>query len=481
MGTKPNHSFGTRYEFKDVSYWLFKRTFPKPNGELYEGDIYHTKIKINDNRAFRKSTGKTSSQEAHDEVKLIILTCLLKIENGQNIQSRKFTTVSEEFLNDLKNDPKAITSKLKKHTMVIEKYLNEFFGIKPMDSIDEKLIIEYKKWRKNYWNNKKSLEYSYERNGQVIKSQRNYLKDKPVSPSTLKKEDVILRQVLEFGRLSGDISSNRVIKIKSETFKANRRPSFTEDEWKKVLKSSSQRCNTKLLWENRKTSSKVDKNKFVNGQTLIQRTLLHEYINFMVGSGLRTTESTNLKWSDVIDNEIVEEVNGSFRTVKSCKLYVSGKGKQRKCDPQPYVKHILDRIKKRQVQFSKQNKFKFTGKDEYVWSDNEGNRIKSFSKGFSGLLDSCDLLYDPQGDKRVVGSLRHTYGTRRKNLGEVDTFELAIQMGTSPEMILQHYVHSDDYDRSTAVTRIKKSSNKKGPLPSVPRNQLKTRTPKKIK
>jgi hypothetical protein len=42
-------------------------------------------------------------------------------------------------------------------------------------------------------------------------------------------------------------------------------------------------------------------------------------------------------------------------------------------------------------------------------------------------------------------------------MDEVDTYELAIQMGTSPEMINKHYVHSDDYDRSTAVTRAKKS------------------------
>jgi hypothetical protein len=39
----------------------------------------------------------------------------------------------------------------------------------------------------------------------------------------------------------------------------------------------------------------------------------------------------------------------------------------------------------------------------------------------------------------------------------VDSYELAIQMGTSPEMINKHYVYSDDYDRSTAVTRVKKS------------------------
>ena len=481
MGKKTYQNFGTQHEFKGVSYWLFKRSFLQDNGELYEGDIYHTKVKIEDQREFRKSTGKKSSIEAHDETKLIILKSLLKIENGQNIQSRKFKQVSDDFLTDLKNDPKSLTSKLKKHTQVIEKYLNEYFGQQPIDSINEKQIYDYKKWRKSYWKSQKSLEYTYIRNGKPIYSQRNYLKNKPVSPSTLKKEDVVLRQILEFGRLSGDITSTKIIKIKSESFKTKRSPSFTEAEWKKVLKTSSQRCSEKKLWENRKSSSKEDKNKFVHQTTLNQRILLHEYINFMVGSGLRTTESMKLKWSDVVDNEIVEEVYGRFRTVQSCKLYVSGKGKQRKCDPQPYVKDILDRIKKRQFEFAKENKFKFIGKKEYVWCNQYGDKVDSFSKGFSSLLESCDLLYDPQGDKRVIGSLRHTYGTRRKNIGEVDTFELAIQMGTSPDMILQHYVHHEDYDRSTAVIRIKKSSNKKGPLPLVHRKQLKAKTRKKIK
>jgi hypothetical protein len=32
-------------------------------------------------------------------------------------------------------------------------------------------------------------------------------------------------------------------------------------------------------------------------------------------------------------------------------------------------------------------------------------------------------------------------------------------MGTSSEMTNKHYIHSDQYDRSTAVTRVKKPEN----------------------
>jgi integrase len=273
----------------------------------------------------------------------------------------------------------------------------------------------------------------------------------------MQKEDSILRQILELGRLSGDISSNKVVKVKSESFKTNRRPSFTNAEWKEVLKASRYRSSEERLWENKKDKSK--NTDYINGATLNQRKLLHEFINFMVGSGLRTTEAMNLKWSDITYNEIVEEVNGKFQSVESCKISVSGKSKKRKCDPQPFVKEILERVKVRQFEFSRENGFKFAAKKEYVWSDQHGNKIDRFNKSFTKLLESCDLLYDDHGEKRVIGSLRHTYGTFRKNLGEVDSYELAIQMGTSPEMINKHYVHSDDYDRSTAVTRVKKSEN----------------------
>ena len=81
-------------------------------------------------------------------------------------------------------------------------------------------------------------------------------------------------------------------------------------EWKEVLKASRYRSSEERLLGNKKDKSK--KTDYINGATLNQRKLLHEFINFMVGSGSRTTEAMNLKWSDITYNEIVEEVNGKF-------------------------------------------------------------------------------------------------------------------------------------------------------------------------
>ena len=91
-----------------------------------------------------------------------------------------------------------------------------------MESINEKVIYDYKKWRRNYWKSQKDIQCTYVRNGQTITSNKNYLKDKPLSLSSMQKEDSILRQILELGRLSGDISRNKFIKVKSAAFKTNR-------------------------------------------------------------------------------------------------------------------------------------------------------------------------------------------------------------------------------------------------------------------
>ena len=55
--------------------------------------------------------------------------------------------------------------------------------------------------------------------------------------NTIQKEDIILRQTLEYARLSGNIPNSKIIKVKSESFKRTRRPNFTELKWEKVLET----------------------------------------------------------------------------------------------------------------------------------------------------------------------------------------------------------------------------------------------------
>ena len=61
---------------------------------------------------------------------------------------------------------------------------------------------------------------------------------------------------------------------------------------------------------------------------------------------------------------------------------------------------------------------------------------------FAQYLSAHNLLIDPQtNQRRVFYSLRHTYATFALLYDKVPIHTLAEQMGTSVEMIEQHYSH----------------------------------------
>ena len=85
----------------------------------------------------------------------------------------------------------------------------------------------------------------------------------------------------------------------------------------------------------------------------------------------------------------------------------------------------------------------------------DGTAIKSFRKGFDGLLGAAGFEYDDIADKHSLTSLRHSYATFRltTNRDQRATMRsLAIQMGTSERMIQEHYGHDEilDYQNELA-------------------------------
>ncbi len=71
----------------------------------------------------------------------------------------------------------------------------------------------------------------------------------------------------------------------------------------------------------------------------------------------------------------------------------------------------------------------------------DGKRVESFKKGFDALCKDAGILHDRYGDKRAPYSLRHTYATFALLYGRVSVYTLAVNMGTSVDMIEKHYGH----------------------------------------
>ena len=128
--------YGQMYEFRDVRYWIYKRR-RSPSSPL--GKCWHTRIKLKGEKDIRVSTGKETLRTAREQAQELILECLIKKKDGQAVTSRKFQLVSEEYLDDLENNPSTIKTKFNKESKIVRLFLNPFFGKMTADSINEKI------------------------------------------------------------------------------------------------------------------------------------------------------------------------------------------------------------------------------------------------------------------------------------------------------------------------------------------------------
>ena len=68
------------------------------------------------------------------------------------------------------------------------------------------------------------------------------------------------------------------------------------------------------------------------------------------------------------------------------------------------------------------------------------------------------LLYDKDGDKRSLYSLRHTFATLRLEKGDVSIYDLAMNMGCKVAQIENHYSHVLTQQRRHEITKTKRKS-----------------------
>ena len=107
-----------------------------------------------------------------------------------------------------------------------------------------------------------------------------------------------------------------------------------------------------------------------------------------------------------------------------------------------------------------------TAKNDWVWfgqqldADGKATQIGDLNKSFQQYLKAIDfegrqdgLLYDRDGDRRSLYSLRHTYATQRLEKGDVSVYDLSINMGCKVKQIETHYSHVVSKQRRQQITR----------------------------
>ena len=195
----------------------------------------------------------------------------------------------------------------------------------------------------------------------------------------------------------------------------------------------------------------VSRKRYQSGHSLrvrFERERLHQFIVFMVGTGLRVDEALSLEWEDIrsIDREKVVNRQATETTVSA------------------YGKDFLSQLERYYLQinvgksktvphtaygtgsayFAYHNLVKlYSSNPQFNCKVGEGTifKLHSFREGLNSLLDEADLKFEKLGDSRVKRdskSFRHTFIQFMLNKGMSST-AIAKMCGTSTEMIDKYY------------------------------------------
>ncbi|HEY4941875.1 MAG TPA: tyrosine-type recombinase/integrase [Rhizomicrobium sp.] len=324
----------------------------------------------------------------------------------------------------------------KLHKLMSEKYFIPYFGETRVADMPDAFVEKYWDWRINFHKEAaqekeeaaKATAEANETGKPKKKVKRKFKPNVVVVPAqkTLDMEAGLLRQLFRWGKRIGAVKREPWIKPTKVKFTkgTDRRPSFTEAEWKSVYEYLRAWVKEPMQASAGKRGGTLHR-KGPHALHRYQRELLRNYLLFMANSGLRPNEARQLQWRDVrvekegkkatLIVEIAETTKTGARTVV--------------CRDGAHV--YLDRLKAIS---------KHASDDDLIFCGWDGEPIDNFNKTFHAVLRKLGLLNDRWGKRRTVYSLRHFYCTEAL-LSGVPIHTLARNMGTSIAHIEHHYSH----------------------------------------
>lgn len=368
---------------------------------------WQARFKLPDNQWHRITTKRTNIDEAMRIATDAYDRARYRHMEGVNAVSRRFRDVAELTIKLLDAETENGKGKViyKDYKQVIRTYLIPFFGNRQIDKITHDNIVQFDSWRESEMARKPSA-------------------------STLMNHNAALNRVFDTAVIQGWMVKKNVPELKNHGKKGKRRPDFTIDEWRRVVRNMPH-------WIK----------KAPDERSRQMRELLQDYVLVLSNTGIRTgREAENIKWKHIrwhTDND------GERYLVIS----VNGKTGERDLVARHGCDVFFQRIQSRFPELAKMSfdallkakidKFVFRLPDRKTKKGKiiESTQTKNLYHTFNQFLTEYNLLEDKQGNHRTLYSLRHMYATMRLQIDNVSHFKLKEQMGTSVQMLEKHYAH----------------------------------------
>ena len=438
---------------------LFKRNLSVavPNAKTHRRANWYMRLKIGGRKGYvTRSTKLTIYEDAYEYAKSELLRLQQAAKLGHSLDEHTFEQHWRDWFERNVKNGTWTASRQYWHDKYAERYFKQYFKNKDgtsmlLNDITPSVASGYWDWRIGFWDSaegKALQKYNPKRRGAKTRGTNNARK--APATKTLLMEQSALNQIFfdafERGRLQQVFKMRAPAKNRTPT----RRAGFDAEEYTTL---------TRYLRSYRDCVG-VFADKRLNAWHKMQRQQMYYFVLFLANSGLRVGEAREMLWSDIKFDVAVEgsdSVIAEVRVSKSTK-----KGEARFVQTQPNANSLLKRWRETS-QYNKHN--------DLVWFgqvDAETREVRKFvdlNRGFQIFLkrvpynERADgLLYDRDGDKRSLYSLRHTYATLRLEKGDVSIYDLAMNMGCKVAQIENHYSHVLTQQRRHEITKIKRKT-----------------------
>jgi integrase len=360
-------------------------------------------------KQLRTSTKEESLARAKDVARDWYLGLMGKYRAGELKTGTTFRKAADYFLNEYEvitqgeRNPQYAAS----HGMRLRVHLLPFFGDKVVTDITPGTVQDYRVHRMTSRKDPKTQKPLLDADGKpkrdpvtnrIMKDPKTGESKRP-SRTTLHHEIITLRHVLKTANRHGWLPFLPDISAPYKTSgKISHRAWFSPEEYKQLYEATRERAKNPLKERWRKACED-----------------LHDYVLFMVNTGLRPDEAGRIEFRDVAI--VTDEATGE----RILEIEVRGKRGVGYCKSMPGAILPFQRVVKRHDLKAKDRVFGLPQREL-----------------INKILEDLDMKVDREGNRRTAYSLRHTYISMRLMEG-ADIYQVAKNCRTSVEMIEKYY------------------------------------------